>query len=139
MKDTTLIWRACPARERILAAVITSLVILTIAGAVFHSFRSIPWSIAATLLLLFSLNRFYFPSRFTINQKGISATYLFRRQSYTWSRINRFRHDDNGAYLSTRRRSSWLDPHRGMHILFGGEKEAVISHIRNFMREAGSP
>ncbi len=137
-KGATLEWRAHPARERIGAAVVASLAILAISGTVFLSSRSVPWSVVSTLLLLFSLNRFYFPSRFTIDSQRITATYLFRRQSCAWGKIIRFRHDANGAYLSTRGRPSRLDPFRGIHILFGSEKEKVIPRITSFMREAGT-
>ena len=127
---TEFTWQAHPARERIGAAALGLSVIGAIAGAVGLSFQSPVWAAAACLVLLAALSRFFFPSRFLIDADGITARYLLGTQQIRWRDIRRFVQDDRGGYISTRAKRSWLDAYRGMHILFGADREAVIERIR---------
>lgn len=127
---TEFTWQAHPARERIGAAVLALGLIGAFAGAVGLSFQSPVWAAAACLILLAALNRFFFPSRFMIDADGITARYMLRSQQVRWDDIRRFVQDDRGGYISTRAKRSWLDAYRGMHILFGAHREAVIERIR---------
>ena len=100
------------------------------AGAVGLSLQGPVWAAAACLVLLAALSRFFFPSRFMIDADGITARYLLHTQQIKWCDIRRFVQDDRGGYISTRAKRSWLDAYRGMHILFGIHREAVIERIR---------
>jgi hypothetical protein len=128
-------WRAHPAKERTRAAVVAIVVILSVTVAVYISLQSMVWSLIALTAMVVSLNHFLFPSRFTIDNEGITARYFFRSQRYSWESIRRFFHDQNGGYLSTRSKPSRLDAYRGMHIQFGEHKEAVVRKIREHLRE----
>ncbi len=128
--DTDFTWQAHPARERIGAAALAIGLIGAFAGVVWISFHSPVWAAAACIALLATLNRFFFPSRFVINTDGITARYLLRTQQIRWNDIRRFVQDDRGGYISTRAKRSWLDAYRGMHILFGTQRETVIKRIR---------
>ncbi len=127
---TDFTWQAHPARERIGAAALAIGLIGAFAGVVWMSFQSPAWAAAACIVLLATLNRFFFPSRFVISTDGITARYLLRTQRIRWNDIRRFVQDDRGGYISTRAKRSWLDAYRGMHILFGTQREAVIERIR---------
>ena len=127
---TDFTWQAHPARERVGAATLAISLIGALAGAVGMSFQSPIWAAAALLVLLAALNRFFFPSRFVINADGITARYLLHTQQIRWRDIRRFVQDDRGGYISTRAKRSWLDAYRGMHILFGTQRETVIKRIR---------
>lgn len=129
-----LTWRAHPARERIRSSFMAITVILTVSLAIYISFHSIWWSLLSLVLLVASLNRFFFPSRFTIDPEGITAFYPLRSLRYSWKHIRRFRHDRNGGYLSTRREPSRFDAYRGMHIMFDDQYETVIRRICENMR-----
>ena len=89
-----------------------------------------PWSAAALLVLVTALNRFYFRSRFQIDPEGITARYPLRSQRCRWADVRRFMVDAHGGYLATRSKRSWLDAYRGLHILFGRQRPAVIEQIR---------
>ena len=127
---TDFTWQAHPARERIGAAVLGMCLLLVFAGVVLLAFQSPAWAVAALLVLLAALNRFFFPSRFKIDADGITARYLLRTQQIRWDDIRRFVQDDRGGFISTRAKRSWLDAYRGMHILFGTQRETVIKRIR---------
>jgi hypothetical protein len=136
--DVEFSWQAHPAAERIGAALVGSLIVVAAAGAIYASFQSIAWSVLALAVLVLSLNRFYFRSRFRIDPEGITARFPLRSQRCRWVDIRRFMADDHGGYLSTRAKRSWLDAYRGLHILFGRQRPAVIDQIRTHLpNEAG--
>lgn len=126
-------WRAHPARQHPGKALAVGAVILALSGASVLLMQSPWWGLIAAGVLLVTLNRFYFPSRFRIDGEGITAQYPLRRQRIRWSDLRRFVHDSRGGYLSTRARRSFLDAYSGMHILFGGERESVIGRVRAAM------
>lgn len=131
-------WRAHPARERRRAAAAGALLIALVAIAV-HWAAEIPgFSLLAASLLLMSLNRFFFPSRFEVDREGITAHYPLRTQRLCWHELRRFVTDDNGGFLSPHAEPSRLDSWRGMHVLFGEHRQAALSAIRQRMKEARS-
>ena len=123
-------WTAHPASERVGAAVAGLAIVAAVAGALFLSFQSLAWSGFAVLVLVASLNRFFFRSRFTIDDDGITARFPLRTRRLVWTDVQRFLIDAHGAYLSTRRRRTWLDAYRGLHLLFGRDRDAVTEHVR---------
>jgi len=131
-----LSWRACPARQRPAAALLAGLAIAAVALAC-AALGGVFWGILAVVVLLVSLNRFFFPSRFVIDSEGVTATYLLGTQRFAWSEIRRFSCDRHGLYLSTRSRRSRLDAYRGLHLLFGGRREEVLCRIRASLAPKG--
>jgi hypothetical protein len=139
--SSELTWTAHPARERVGAAVGTLLTIVAFAGVVYLACgwlgpveRRVVAGVAG-LVLVASLHRFFFPSRFEIDADGITARYLLRTQRFTWSRLRRFTHDQRGGYLSSRGRASRFDAYRGLHILFGDQRERVIERVRSHLAD----
>ncbi|MFQ6608212.1 MAG: hypothetical protein ACE5EE_06710 [Fidelibacterota bacterium] len=123
-------WRAHPARERVKIAMLGGFIILSLGIIIFTSFQSILLTLFSIFVLVLQLNRFYFPSSFSINSQGISAKYLLRSQRMNWSKIKRIEQDNYGAYLSKREIPSRWDAFRGMQILFGNEREKVKSLLK---------
>jgi hypothetical protein len=85
---------------------------------------------------MLSLNRFFLPSRFSIDAHGITAQFPLRRKHLRWRDVRRFLHDQHGGYLSTRSRASRLDAFSGMHLMFGQQREEVMQRIRAGMAAA---
>jgi hypothetical protein len=133
-----LSWKAHPFKERHLAGILTSLLILALGASIFVATGSLAGSVLGILVLVLALNRFYFPSRFEIDPEGISAHYLLSRERYEWSSVRRFLWDRRGAYLSTRARASWLDAYRGLTVLYGAHQAEIMKLIRRHMDEATS-
>ena len=136
LPDEGMTWIAYPAVERPWAALGAFGVVLAVASSIYLSFDSVSWSLISVVVLVFSLNRFFLPSRFSISSKGISARYPLRHQHYAWNKIQRFRHDQRGGYVSARHRPSILDAYLGMTIFFGKHRETVVELIqRNIQKE----
>ena len=128
-------WRAHPARERVGHATAAVLVIAALAFFAALLMRSTLWGVLSASLLMVALNRFFFPSRYAIDEEGITAHHPMRRQRLRWADLRRFAHDETAGFLSTRVRRSWLDSHRGMNVLFGAEGQAAIARIRGHLPE----
>ncbi len=132
-------WRAHPAAERTDRALLGAVIVLAIAAAIWVSFQSVGWSVFAVIVLVGSLNRFYFRSRFDIDAEGITARFPLVTRRFLWADTRRFVTDNDGGFLSTRSRRSWFDARRGMHILFGRQRSEVMEHIQAHLPEgAGS-
>jgi hypothetical protein len=130
-------WIAHPARERRGLAAAGLTIIAALASLVAVIMQSPWWGLLAGLLLLLSLNRFFLPSRFTIDPEGITASYPFRRQRLRWTDLRRFALGEEGGFLSTRAARSWRDGHRGMHVLFGARPEHVVQRLRAHLPQRG--
>ena len=131
-------WRAHPMRERVWRATI-GIAIITILGALTGLMMQNPWwGLLAVVILVGFLNRFFFPSRFAIDENGITASYPLGRQRLRWDELRRFAYGEDGGYLSRRARRSRLDGFRGMHVLFGRQRESVIEQIRRRLPEGES-
>lgn len=137
MADVTIqpfSWRAHPARERRAQAVMALGVIAAFCVVVFLAFASWAWTALCFVVLVASLSRFFFPSRFEIDDEGITARYPLRRMRLRWTELRRFVHDRYGGYLSTRARPSRLDAFKGMHILFGAQRDRVVATIDRLVK-----
>jgi len=133
----TLTWRVHPARQqpgRTALAVATIVVITAFAAPIMgHP----AWSVLIIGVLVLALNRFFLPSRFTIDETGITASYPMTRQRYRWEQIKRFGHDEDGAFVSHRPRKSVLDGYTGMHLIFNthdaSRRERIVQRIRSMI------
>ena len=133
-------WHAHPARAHPGRAVGTTIAIVVISGLIFTlcffdglslATSSIVGS-AALAVLVIALNRFYFPSRFEFDDEKITAIHPLKRHDMQWNRVQRFLHDENGGYLSTRANRSRLDAFQGMHLLFEeSRRDDIVRKIQS--------
>ncbi len=128
-------WRVHPARERILAASIALAVILVMAALAAAIMHSLGWGLLAVAVQIAALRRFFLPSEYRVDAEGVTASGLWARRQYRWDEIRRFVCDGRGGFLSTRSNSSSLDLFRGMHLVFGENRDAVICRIQSRLRE----
>ncbi len=119
------------------AAMAAIVVIAAMAGCVLVAYGSLAWSALSVAVLLTTLNRFFLPSRFVIDGKGITARYPLGQQRFLWGDVRRFVHDRRGGYLSRSRRASRLDAFRGMHVLFGQHRDEIVRSIRSLASSQG--
>ncbi|MCH8829561.1 MAG: hypothetical protein IID45_08295, partial [Planctomycetes bacterium] len=128
-EDETLRWRVHPARERMGAALFAAGVVLVLAWLAADLMQDRWWGVASGVFLFLMLNRFFLPSHFSVDQEGVTARFPLRTLQYRWTEVRRFLHDENGGYLSTRRRGSLLDSFRGIQLIFAGNSETVAARI----------
>jgi hypothetical protein len=81
------------------------------------------------------LTRFYFPSRFAIDEHGVTARYPLSRRTIPWTRLRRFICSEHGGLLCTRARRSILDSWTGVHLLFGEHRDDIRARITAHLPE----
>lgn len=122
-------WKAHPAKQHVgracLGLVVISLAGLGVAVAAGHPV----WGVLGAVALLLSLQRFFFPSSFEIDEAGITARYLMSNKRMRWSAARRLVVDANGGFLSTRGRKSWLDAYRGLHLVWNEQRNEAIAAV----------
>jgi hypothetical protein len=129
-------WYAHPLRERRWRGLAGLVIIAGFAIFVTMLMQNIGWGVLAAAVMVLILNRFFFPSRFAMDEDGITAWYPLRQSRFRWAELRRFVHDRNGGFLSTRATASRLGA-RGMHILFGDQRESVIDRISRRVPKGG--
>ncbi len=129
-EPTQFSWCAHPARERTGPAGAGIVIVAAFAAAVWVAFGSVAWAVFSAVVLVATLNRFYFRSRFDIDAEGITARFPLRTKRFRRADTRRFVVDANGGFLSPRAKPSRLDAWQGLHVLFGRQREPVIERIR---------
>lgn len=124
-------WRVHPARERLTAALCALLVIALAAALCGILMQNLWWSLLAIAFQVIALRRFFLPSEYRVDADGVTARTIWARQQLRWHEVRRFLCDARGAFLSTRTQGSVLDLFRGMHLVFGKNRDAVIDQIRS--------
>ncbi len=149
---TTLSWRAFPANQRRGQAALALIVVVLIAALVFvllryggtgsagrgmTSAQCALWACLSALALLLSLHRFFFPSRYEIDDEGLTYRHLFGRERYRWEDFHRFLLDEKGGFLMTTPRRPRLRPLQGVHLLFDGAREEAVRLIASHVGRRG--
>jgi hypothetical protein len=131
-------WVAHPAREQPGRAAMGVTWIIAAAVVVYATTFNVFWPVFAVLFLLAALNRFFFPTRFDVDDEGITATSLFGTRRMTWRQVRKFVHDETGGLLSDRARHSRLDAlrGRGVHVMFGRAGDRAVRAIKERLQQA---
>jgi hypothetical protein len=108
---------------------IVAIVIVSIACASVG--RSILWGGFAALVLVLSLDTYFFPCRYFLRDDGIVVKRPFSSSTREWSTFRRVYRDPRGLTLSPYDRRTMLEPYRAIRILFdGGDAQRIESRIR---------
>ncbi len=132
--DLPFEWTAHPVREKprrgVLAAALIVFCGVLVAMIVADPMLG-PLAAGGSILFLFlTLNRFFLPTRYRIDEQGVSARFPLGGRALAWSEIRRFPHDREGGYVSPRDRGGALDT-RGISLLFAGRGAAIIALIES--------
>lgn len=142
-RDVTAIesWRVHPARQQpgraILGLVIIFIAAYAIAGWVERAEWQLPIGLGSAFVLLLSVNRFFLPSTFSLDEEGITAQYPLRRQRVRWTEIRRFLAGPRGGLLSRRARASTFDVLSGVQLFFNEHRDEQVATIRGRIDLAG--
>lgn len=122
-------WTAHPAAERPLVAAAAICVIAAASWLVVAFESGSGWGIFAAILLCLALNRFFFASRFEIDEHGLRAFYPLNRRVILWTDVTEVRASDHTIWVST---SSGRRP---MAVFAGGQRLLVVAEIRRRLPE----
>lgn len=124
-------WTAYPFRQRRGAAILALLLIAGVTAASYWASGGQMWGYLAAPVLLVSLNRFFMPSRYEMDATGVTARYALTTCRREWQDVERWAADAHGAILLPRKSGRKIRQRdRGMQILFGTQRTAVLDRLR---------
>ncbi|MDM7916031.1 MAG: hypothetical protein QUU85_12315, partial [Candidatus Eisenbacteria bacterium] len=135
MSETVLDWTIHPFAERrrrgiaVLAAILAFSV-----GASFYS-GHVYWGLFSFAVLFLSLESFYFPTRFVLEDAKLTVIRRFSKSEREWGAFRRCLLDGNGLTLSPFSKSSWLEEYRAIRLRFGPrERDEVVRFVREHVQ-----
>jgi hypothetical protein len=135
---STLAWRVWPARERPLAAVILAASCAILGILVRRATGDAVLGVAAPVFLLGSLSAFLFPTEYRLTEEAIEVRSLGVTRSRPWTEMRRMTVDATGVFLSPFEKRNWLEAYRGLRLLFGGNRDQVVSFAEARIGRRGS-
>lgn len=128
---TTLAWSVHLAKEQPQRAAIAAGVILLTVGMIGAITHNLLGPLFAAILLFGSLNDFFLPIRYELNEQGVEAKGLFSHTSLEWNRAKRFHLLADGVKVSPLAGPSRLEAYRGVFLrCSGATREQVVAIVR---------
>jgi hypothetical protein len=137
---SVLRWSVLPAKKspkKTWAVVIFLSVFLAVVYFLYGAFAVV----LGALLLVLSLLPFFLRTKYEFNEDGLMVKKPYSRVKKEWSQFRSYYPDKNGVLLSPFAKPSRLENFRGVYIMFGDQKEAVLEFIEariSKASEAGS-
>ncbi len=131
----SLEWQSWPLKERPAAGVgAAAVIVLAATGAVFVG-QHIAFGLVTLVVLMGSLNPFFSPTLFRMDEEKVVASRWPTRKMRPWEDIRACFVDRNGVTLSPFTKRSWLEPYRGIRLFFRDNRDEVIAYLRAHVRE----
>jgi hypothetical protein len=89
------------------------------------------WAFFATVFLLGSTTGYWLPTRYTLDESGITLQRWFWRRRLEYRNLKRVERDPNGLFVSPFATRNWLDGHRGMLLMMPPELEKVLEFLKH--------
>jgi hypothetical protein len=124
--EVLLSWVAHPARRspgRLIFAVVVMLAVVIAARV---GMQSTLLAVVGLVTLLVATAPFLLPTRYTLTRRGIIEERARARRERPWSQIRRVHAGPGAMLLSPYRRTTWLERHRGLLVLFDGADRALV-------------
>ena len=137
--ETSISWKSHPAKESPWKTLVALLVILA-SGVVATTFmNSAGFGALASIIMFFSLSKFFFPTTYTLNSNGVTVKTTTQTFTREWGRFNSFYADRYGVLLSPFARPSRLESFRGLYITFGANRNDVVAYITAHVKAPIAP
>jgi len=132
-------WKIFPARDNLLKSLLGVLIISSISVVIKIVFVSFAWAILSALVLILSLQRFFFTSVYRIDDNGINAAYFLGKKYLPWTRIKTFEAGPTSAFLSPLKKISKWTLNRGMFLVYDpSEKDKIETIIKEGLKQHGA-
>ena len=128
-------WKVHPAVSRPWVTLLVTVFIVVVSMLVWMI--SGKWFAVFALVVIFaSLAKFYFPTSYRLDAKGITIKTTTQTLKKQWSLYRSYYPDKNGVLLSPFVEPSRLENFRGLYVLFGGKREEVMSIVEHYMKKS---
>lgn len=125
-------WSTHPMRRRPWVTVMVTLFVMLCGALVyFITDHSRLFSTLTLVALYMSLAKFYFPTKYIMNVKGVIVHTTTQKIKKPWSMYRSFYPDKNGVLLSPFAEPTRLENFRGLYILFHNNRDEVVEFLKN--------
>jgi hypothetical protein len=125
-------WKSHPARERPVAATVVTLFVLAVLDLVYNLSGNFIMVLVGVLIFLVTLSTFYFPTRYTVDEKNVTIKYVFSAKSRNLSAFRSVYPGLRGVLLSPFLAPSRLENFRGFYLRYGKNNKAEVD---GFLRD----
>jgi hypothetical protein len=123
-------WTVHPVRRNMWRSALVTAFIILVAIVVYWSTASNAFTVLALVVLLLSLAKFYFPTRYRLSQAGVAVKTTTQTLTKTWSQFRSFYPDKNGVLLSPFTRPTRMENFRGLYLMCRDNKDEVIVFVK---------
>ena len=131
-------WTVHPVTRRPWASAAVSLFVILVTAAVFYSTASRTFAVLALVVMLLSLAKFYFPTRYRMDEKGVTVKTTTQTITKPWSQFRSCYPDKNGLLLSPFPEPSRLENFRGLYVMFQDNRSQVTEFARTHIGGKGA-
>jgi len=126
-------WRAWPLRDRPRAGAFAIGVVLVTGMAASSLGGHVGYGILAVVILAGSLNPFFSPTDFRLDGEGVTVRRWPTRKARPWTDLHDCVIDRHGITLSPFVGRAWLEPYRGVRLLFDDNRDEVTAFVREHL------
>jgi hypothetical protein len=129
------VWQAWPARDRPIAAAATAIFIVLVSVVIAGVGGHVLVGLGAVVVLFGSLNPFFSPTTFRLDEDGITVERWPVRKCRAWADVRAAYADGHGVTLSPFRGRSWMEPYRGVRLFYAENRDEVARFVRERLVE----
>ena len=123
-------WTCHPVKRRPVVSVAVTAFIFLVTAGVYYSTYSKWFALIAAVVLLASLAKFYFPTRFRLSDRQIKVKTTTQTIVKDWSLFRSSYADKNGILLSPFVAPSRLENFRGLYLMYDDNKDEVVAFVK---------
>jgi hypothetical protein len=136
-KEKIIKWRSHPLTENIPKTAAFIAVLALVLSVVYFAFNSLHFVALAAVVLFLSLMRYFVPTHYQADSRGISILFFGISKFREWSSFRNVYVHPTGVHLAPFERPSALDSFRGTFLLFGrGDKNEIVEFVRKNIQRA---
>ena len=95
-----------------------------------YSFSHIAYGVFSVVCLLISMARYFLPSYYTVDQRGLTCKLLWHKTFHEWSYFVRIEIRSHGVFLSPFVCPSRLDTFRGVFLPFNNNADFLLPFLK---------
>ena len=131
-RSETLYWTVHPfLQESRFKSTLLIAIILVLSVTIAFSFKGAGWGFLTLAVLTAAMSRYFLPTRYTLNDRGVTISHLGSRRHLPWAGFHRAVPQPDGVFLSPFNNPHRLDTFRGCFIRFKDNQNEVLSVVQN--------
>lgn len=135
----TVAWVSHPFRQSTSRAALALSAVFASALLAAWFMESAGFGLLACIIMFFSLSKFFFPTRYLLDENGVTVKTTTQTFTRPWKQFRSFYVDPNGALLSPFAVPSRLENFRGLYITFKDNKDEVVAYIKAHVKAPALP